>query len=191
MLQHSLSKPQRCLMFNLPRIILRYGFALGVVCSVLFTASTAQAASCKLPKSYYKNVSCTSNSSYFLAIKDFGAPVALINKKGKAVVDLSRYHEIKADKIAGGLIPVQRGKKVGYINMQGREVVPVIYDLLGESSGWARAVSEGRIIVKNLASTVSLIQPIKPLCRFRQHSVISMTIEAAWRASIKTVQSAG
>ena len=148
MLQHSLSKPQRCSMFNLPRMIPRYGFALGVVCSALFAASTAQAASCKLPKSYYKNVSCTSSSGYFLAIKDFGAPVALINSKGKAVVDLSRYHEIKADKISGGLIPVQRKNKVGYINMQGREVVPVIYDLLGESAGWARAVSEGRIIVK-------------------------------------------
>ncbi|WP_227681284.1 MULTISPECIES: WG repeat-containing protein [unclassified Psychrobacter] len=108
----------------------------------------AHAASCKLPKSYYKNVSCTSSSGYFLAIKDFGAPVALINSKGKAVVDLSRYQEIKADKIAGGLIPVQRSNKVGYINMQGREVVPVVYDLLGESAGWARGVSEGRIVVK-------------------------------------------
>lgn len=148
MLQYSLSKPQRFSIFNLPRMISRYGLALGVVCSALFVASTAQAASCKLPKSYYKNVSCTSSSGYFLAIKDFGAPVALINSKGKAVVDLSRYHEIKADKISGGLIPVQRKNKVGYINMQGREVVPVIYDLLGESAGWARAVSEGRIIVK-------------------------------------------
>jgi hypothetical protein len=108
----------------------------------------AHAASCKLPKSYYKNVSCTSSSGYFLAIKDFGAPVALIDSKGKAVVDLSRYQEIKADKIAGGLIPVQRSNKVGYINMQGREVVPVVYDLLGESAGWARGVSEERIIVK-------------------------------------------
>ena len=148
MLQRSLSKPQRFSMFNLPRIISRYGFALGIFCSALFAASTAQAASCKLPKSYYKNVSCTSSSGYFLAIKDFGAPVALINSKGKAVVDLSRYQEIKADKIAGGLIPVQRSNKVGYINMQGREVVPTVYDLLGESAGWARAVSEGRIVVK-------------------------------------------
>ena len=108
----------------------------------------AHAASCKLPKSYYKNVSCTSSSGYFLAIKDFGAPVALIDSKGKAVVDLSRYQEIKADKIAGGLIPVQRSNKVGYINMKGREVIPVVYDLLGESAGWARGVSEGRIVVK-------------------------------------------
>ncbi|WP_201590748.1 WG repeat-containing protein [Psychrobacter fozii] len=120
---------------------------LGVLLAIAM-GMPAHAASCKLPKSYYKNVSCTSSSGYFLAIKDFGAPVALINSKGKAVVDLSRYQEIKADKISGGLIPVQRSNKVGYINMQGREVVPVVYDLLGESAGWARGVSEGRIVVK-------------------------------------------
>ena len=69
---------------------------------------SAHAASCKIPKSYYKNVSCTASSSYFLAIKDFGAPVALIDKKGKRVVDLSRYQKVDADKLSGGLLPVLR-----------------------------------------------------------------------------------
>ncbi|MGM8885322.1 WG repeat-containing protein [Psychrobacter sp. 1U2] len=116
--------------------------------SLMFVMPSAQAASCKLPKSYYKNVSCTANSRYFLAIKDFGAPVALINKQGKRVVDLSRYQQVDADKLAGGLIPVERSNKVGYLNMEGREVVPLIYDKLGESSGWARAATDGRIVVK-------------------------------------------
>lgn len=116
--------------------------------AVLFTMPTAHAASCKLPKSYYKNVSCTASSSYFLAVKDFGAPVALIDKNGKPVVDLTKYQRVDANKISGGLMPVQRNSHVGYINMQGREVVPTIYDLLAESAGWARAVSDGRIVVK-------------------------------------------
>lgn len=116
--------------------------------SLMLVMPSAQAASCKLPKSYYKNVSCTADSRYFLAIKDFGAPVALINNKGKRVVDLSRYQKVEADKLAEGLLPVQRNNRVGYLNIKGREVVPTIYDVLSESSGWARAAANGRIVVK-------------------------------------------
>ncbi|WP_201526095.1 WG repeat-containing protein [Psychrobacter frigidicola] len=119
-----------------------------VVLSMLFTMPTAQAASCKLPKSYYKNVTCTANSGYFLASKDFGAPVALIDSRGKPVVDLSRYQKVDANKIAGGLFPVLRNSRVGYVNMQGREVIPTVYDMLSGGQGWARPVSEGRIVVK-------------------------------------------
>lgn len=126
----------------------RLYFIPSLLLSVMFTLPNAQAASCKIPKSYYKNVSCTSSSGYFLAKKDFGAPVALIDSKGKPVVNLSRYDKVEGNKIAGGLIPVQRNSRVGYVNMQGQEVIPTMYNTLGESSGWARAVSDGRIIVK-------------------------------------------
>ena len=115
---------------------------------LIFSMSAAQAASCKVPKSYYKNVSCTSHSGYFLAIKDFGAPVALIDKNGKVVIDLLRYQQVDTDKMASGLIPVLRNSHVGYINMQGREVIPPIYDRVSGGKNWARAVSEGRIVVK-------------------------------------------
>lgn len=70
----------------------RYGIPMGLFVSALFMMPTAQAASCKIPKSYYKNVSCTASSGYFLAIKDFGAPVALLNSKGKKSLI---YHAIK------------------------------------------------------------------------------------------------
>lgn len=108
----------------------------------------ANAASCTIPKSYYKHVSCTSDSRYFLAVKDIGLPVALINKSGKKVLDLSRYQRVAADKISGGLMPIQRLGKVGYVNMKGREVIPAVYDQLSGSQGWARPVAEGRIVVK-------------------------------------------
>ena len=126
----------------------RYGLFISIFLGVLFMMPNAQAASCKLPKSYYKNVACTASSKYFLATKDFGAPVALIDKKGKRVVDLSRYQKVDADKISSDLLPVLRNSRVGYLNMQGREVVPAMYDMLTESGGWARPVSDGRIVVK-------------------------------------------
>ncbi|MDO5769410.1 MAG: WG repeat-containing protein [Psychrobacter sp.] len=113
--------------------------------------NSAHADGCTLPKSYYKNVSCTNDSRYFLAVKDSGAPVALIDNAGKKVVDLSRYQKVDTTKIAEGLLPVQRANKVGYVNMQGREVVPAVYDVLLDeagSTGWARPVREGRIIVQ-------------------------------------------
>ena len=158
MLLRSISRRQKLSLSRLPLQLSRGSFVMSLFVMSLFVMSmitatpflmsNAQAASCKIPKSYYKNVSCTASSGYFLAIKDFGAPVALINKQGKSVVDLSRYQKVDADKISGGLLPVLRNGRVGYVNMQGRETIPAMYDMLKESQGWARPVSEGRIVVK-------------------------------------------
>lgn len=153
MLLRSISRRQKLSLSRLPLKLSRGSFVMSLFVMSIITAtpflmSNAQAASCKIPKSYYKNVSCTASSGYFLAIKDFGAPVALINKQGKSVVDLSRYQKVDADKISGGLLPVLRNGRVGYVNMQGRETIPAMYDMLKESQGWARPVSEGRIVVK-------------------------------------------
>ncbi|MFK4000083.1 WG repeat-containing protein [Psychrobacter namhaensis] len=131
-----------------PPSMSQYGFAISMSSIVLLAMPTAQAASCNIPKSYYKNVSCTASSRYFLATKDFGAPVALIDRNGKRVVDLTRYQKVDVNKLSGGLLPVLRNSHVGYLNMQGREVVPAMYDMLSESQGWARPVSDGRIVVK-------------------------------------------
>lgn len=136
------------ILFGLRPIVSPYRFVMMLLLSAGFVMPNAQAASCKLPKSYYKNVSCTASSSYFLAIKDFGAPVALLDKNGKSVVDLSRYQKVDADKLSNGLLPVLRNNRIGYLNMQGREVIPATYDVLTESQGWARPVVDGRIVVK-------------------------------------------
>lgn len=143
-------KPTKNPRLSMPALALKatVGWLLSSSLLLVLTLPTAQAASCKTPKSYYKNVACTSMNGYFLASKDYGAPVALIDSKGKPVVDLSAYQKVAADKIAAGLIPVQRSGRIGYVNMQGQTVIPLIYDVLGESRGWARAASEGRIVVK-------------------------------------------
>ena len=150
MLQRTLSKRSLSLTKSEePSSIIRCcALLIGILATALFVMPSAQAASCKIPKSYYKNVSCTASSGYFLAVKDFGAPVALINKQGKSLVDLTRYQKVDADKISAGLLPVMRNSHVGYLNMQGREVIPVMYDALNDGQGWARPVSEGRIVVK-------------------------------------------
>lgn len=150
MLQRTLSKRSLSLTTseNQSALIKRCALTIGMLTTVLFVIPSAQAASCKIPKSYYKNVSCTASSGYFLAVKDFGAPVALIDKQGKSLVDLTRYQKVDADKISAGLLPVMRNSHVGYLNMQGREVIPVMYDMLNDGQGWARPVSEGRIVVK-------------------------------------------
>lgn len=123
-------------------------FMLSAIIGASFIAPTAQAASCKIPKSYYKNVTCTATPGYFLAIKDYGEPVALIDSKGKMMTDLSSYQKVDATKISEGLLPVLRKGRVGYITIQGQEVIPPIYDMLGSGQNWARAASEGRIVVK-------------------------------------------
>ena len=150
MLQRTLSKRPLLLTTseNPSSLIKRCALTIGMLTTALFVIPSAQAASCKIPKSYYKNVSCTASSGYFLAVKDFGAPVALIDKQGKSLVDLTRYQKVDADKISAGLLPVMRNSHVGYLNMQGREVIPVMYDVINDGQGWARPVSEGRIVVK-------------------------------------------
>jgi len=150
MLQRTLSKRSLLLTTseNQSSLIKRCALTIGMLTTALFVIPSAQAASCKIPKSYYKNVSCTASSGYFLAVKDFGAPVALMDKQGKSLVDLTRYQKVDTDKISAGLLPVMRNSHVGYLNMQGREVIPVMYDVLNDGQGWARPVSEGRIVVK-------------------------------------------
>lgn len=96
-------------------------------------------------------MSCTAKQGYFLAVTDLGAPVALIDRKGKQKVDLRRYKQVATYQISEGLMPVQRGNKLGYVNMQGKEVIPTRYDILRNEvglSGWARAARNGRIVVK-------------------------------------------
>lgn len=107
----------------------------------------ASAHACTLPKSYYKHVKCTSQAGVFLAVKDNGSPVALLDKKGNKSADLFAYTAVLPQRFVNGLLPVRQGNKVGYINKHGKVVIPLIYDSLG-GSDWARGAYGGRIVVK-------------------------------------------
>lgn len=121
-----------------------FAMMMGIVSIVLSIPSQA---TCKLPKSYYKNVTCTSDSQYFLASKDNKTPVALLDKSGKKVADLIGLQAADGNKIHHGLMPVMRYDKVGYVDMAGEIIVPIVYDSLGKKN-WARAAKNGLIVVK-------------------------------------------
>ncbi|OOR90059.1 hypothetical protein B0181_05240 [Moraxella caviae] len=102
---------------------------------------------CTPPKSHYKNVSCTATAGTFLAVKDGGAPVALLNRAGNKLTDLFAYEQALGSQYRGGLLPVVKNGKLGYINTKGKTVIDFRYDTLGGGS-WARGVSEKRIVVR-------------------------------------------
>lgn len=105
------------------------------------------ALACTLPKSYYKNVACTSQQGVFLATRDNNTPVALLNQKGNKTTDLFAYDGALGTHMAHGLLPVRKGQKIGYINSKGKVVIPIKYDSLG-AKDFARKPSNSRIIVK-------------------------------------------
>lgn len=121
----------------------------------LLAASIGAAHACTLPKSDFKNLKCTTTSDMYVAFRDNGSPVALVNKSGKKVVDLFAYDAVLTSQFHAGLLPVRKGNKIGYINRAGRVVVPIIYDSFGGSQ-WARGVSAGKIVVKKEGQLLTL-----------------------------------
>ncbi len=112
---------------------------------LLFASYLAHA--CTLPKSYYKNVSCTSRAGVFLAVKDNGSPVALLDKKGNKTADLFAYQAVLGTEFKEGLLPALKNGKVGYINDKGKTVIGFHYDRLNGKQ-WARGARDGRVIVR-------------------------------------------
>ncbi|MFB6349384.1 WG repeat-containing protein [Moraxella sp. ZJ142] len=111
----------------------------------VFVSGVSAAHACTPPKSDYKNIRCTAQSDTFLATKDNGEPVALLDRQGKKIVDLFSYQAVLANQYQAGLLPVLKNGKVGYINRQGKVVIGFNYDKM-PSGSWARGVSDDRII---------------------------------------------
>lgn len=115
--------------------------------TLLLAISGTAAHACTLPKSYYKNVSCTATAGVYLAAKDDGAPVALLDNKGRVIANLFAYQDALGAQMSSGLLPVVKNGKVGYINKTGKVVIGFHYDKLTQG-GWARAAQDGRIVVR-------------------------------------------
>lgn len=113
----------------------------------LTAVSMGTAHACQVPKSDYKNVSCTAQAGVFLASKDDGSPVALLDNKGKKTADLFRYQAVLGAVMGDGLLPVQLNGKVGYINRAGKVALTPNFDRMPTGS-WARGVHDGRIVVR-------------------------------------------
>ena len=121
--------------------------------STLFSISAqAYEDDCKPPKSSYAEVSCTADDNYFIARDNNYNNQALLNKQGKKVADLRGYDNIDVWMMKEGVFAVLKNDKVGYMNTQGKLVVPTVYDNLQDPDDkydetWANPVSEGRIVV--------------------------------------------
>lgn len=123
-----------------------------LVTALLLGSLTPPAYACALPKSHYKNVNCTARSGVFLAVKDNGSPVALLNKKGNTTADLFAYDAVLGSEFRSGLLPALKNGKVGYINDKGKTIIAFNYDRMNGNQ-WARAC---RANVSSSNKTVAL-----------------------------------
>ena len=115
--------------------------------TIISILSIHNAHACSPPKSHYKHVGCTSHLGVFLASKDDGLPVALLDKTGNKTADLFTYQAVLANEFKSGLLPVQKNGKIGYINDKGKVVIDFEYEPIHQKM-WARGVSDGRIIIR-------------------------------------------
>lgn len=107
---------------------------------------------CKPPKANYSDISCTSDDNYYIGYNDDYRPQALLNKQGLLVANLKGYQVVEHSNINDGVFAVMKDSKVGYMNTQGKLVVPTIYDDMQDSEDkydetWSEPVSDGRILV--------------------------------------------
>ncbi|WP_145952526.1 WG repeat-containing protein [Psychrobacter sp. DAB_AL43B] len=114
--------------------------------------SALAAEDCIPPKSNYSNIQCTDDAQLFVAYDDDYRPQALLNKQGKVTASLKAFDKVQAWLYSDGFMPVLKNDKVGYINAQGKLVVPTIYDnLIGPDDKynevWANPVYQGKIVV--------------------------------------------
>ena len=121
-------------------------FSGALLLSALYLGVSA-AHACTPPRSYFKNVSCTPTAGVFLAAKDDGSPVALLDRRGKETAKLFDYQAALGLQYREGLLPVLKAGKVGYINSRGRVVIRAQYDRM-PTGNWARGARDGRIIVR-------------------------------------------
>ncbi|UTO05091.1 WG repeat-containing protein [Moraxella sp. FZLJ2107] len=128
-----------------------------------FTRTSSSNPDCKVPDLPYDEINCVYDDTglsfvkgLYNAIKyDTSQQVVqheLINPKGEVIVDILGYEAV--DMIASeGLIAVMQDEKVGYIDLSGRTVIPLMYDSTQDpenkySEQWAYPANKHGIVVK-------------------------------------------
>lgn len=107
---------------------------------------------CIPPESGYKNIQCVDKAQLFVAYDDDYRPQALLNEQGKVISSLKAFEKVQPWLYRDGFMPVLKENQVGYINTQGKLVVPTIYDNLMSPDDkynevWANPVYKDRIVV--------------------------------------------
>lgn len=108
---------------------------------------------CKPPKTNFSETLCTSDANIFVGMDKNYQSQALLNKQGKVIASLKGFDQVGIWKLSEGLLPVSKNGKIGYLNTQGKLVVPTVYDSVGDEDNkydesWANLVDSGRITVK-------------------------------------------
>lgn len=121
------------------------------LCSFTLSAQ-AYVDNCKPPKTKYAEVSCTADDKYFVGYNADYSVQTLLDKQGKALLNVKGYDDVDYYGIENGVFAVMKNSKVGYMNTQGKLVVPVVYDNMRDPDDkydetWAESPSQGRIIV--------------------------------------------
>ena len=133
-----------------PSRLLSLATALSL-CSFTLSAQ-AYVDNCKPPKTKYAEVSCTQDDKYFVGYNADYSSQTLLDKQGKALLNLKGYENVDYYGIENGVFAVMKNGKVGYMNTQGKLVVAMVYDSMRDPDDkydetWAESPSQGRIIV--------------------------------------------
>lgn len=128
------------------------GIMVAISLSILTLPVQAFEDYCTLPKTNYPIVYCTNDASIFFAMDNNHDPKAFLNSQGEVIIDLQIYDDIDFSGMRGGIFPVLKDGKVGYMSSEGLIVVPTIYDKVinnehPQDEYWAKTVSDKRIIV--------------------------------------------
>lgn len=108
---------------------------------------------CQPPKTSFSQTQCTADASIFIGMDKNYQPQALLNKQGKVIASLKGFDQVGTWELSEGLLPVTKNGKIGYLNTQGKLVIPTVYDSVGDEDNkydesWANLVNSGRITVK-------------------------------------------
>ncbi|WP_201583329.1 WG repeat-containing protein [Psychrobacter jeotgali] len=127
---------------------------LAALLSLSVYAIPAQAyEECQPPKTNYEEVYCTADSQYYIGFNSDYSVQTLLDKQGKALVSSKGYDDINFYSINEDIFAVMKNGKVGYMNTQGKLVIPTVYDSMRDPNNkydetWSEPVSNGRILVK-------------------------------------------
>ncbi|WP_169391398.1 MULTISPECIES: WG repeat-containing protein [Psychrobacter] len=126
--------------------------------AILIIILTSQASAysdddCKPPKTSFSETLCTTDANIFVGMDKDYQPQTLLNKQGKVIASLKGFDQVGTWELSEGLLPVSKNGKIGYLNTQGKLVVPTVYDSVGDEDNkydesWANLVDSGRITVK-------------------------------------------
>ena len=99
-----------------------------VILMAALPLSAVATENCQPPKTSATNVSCTNIEGLYMAT-DQQQNTIFINQRAKTIANLKGYDWVDGQ-FGSGVTAVGKNEKIGYINSQGKLVIPIMYDSL-------------------------------------------------------------